>query len=275
MTAAPLFRLSRGLWPNLETETVSKDAFASPRQRLGRGKFQLRTLVKQGEAYAKRAPYTRVVEPDPNGVDQLHKLKLTRQLPTKMTSLAIEAIENLRSALDQTGYVTAVLSGVTNPKGAYFPIADSAAQLETDVIGRGRCKDLPSDILTLFRSFKPYKGGNEPIWALNRLCNHSKHRILSASIFCDHFLAVGPGFISGGYIPMTAWDHEKNEMIFGVVGPGGDFKYDFEFSVYVAFGEVSELVGVPAFPMLDAAICEVERILLATESETRRIGLIS
>ena len=254
---------------------MSKDAFASPRQRIGRAKFQLRTLVQDGKAFFKRAPYARIVETDPDTGDQLHKVRFTRQIPGKMTAVAVEAIENLRSALDQTGYVTAILSGVTDPKGAYFPIADSEAQLGTDVIGRQRCKDLPPDILTLFCSFKPYKGGNKSLWALNRLCNYSKHRILSAALHCDHFVTKSPGYISGGAILMPAWDHEKNEMIFGRVQPGGDFKYDFEFSFYVTFSEVPELVGMPAIPMLHATISDVERILLATETEARKLGLIS
>ena len=251
------------------------DPFASPKRRIARAKLQLRALIKDGKSFFKRAPYARVVEPDPNGVDQLHKVRLTRQIPSKMTSMGVEAVENLRSALDQTGYITAVLSGVSNPKSAHFPIADCATKLETDVIGRGRCKDLPPDILAVFRSFKPYKGGNEPIWALNRLCNYSKHRILSAAMHCDHFRSMSPGYISGNArIPIPFWDHEKNEMVFGVVGPGGDFKYDFEFSFYVTFAEVPELIGVPAFPFLDAAIREVEAIVLATEAECRRIGLL-
>jgi hypothetical protein len=238
--------------------------------------FSFAPLSSKGRPFFKRAPYARVVEPDPNGVNQLHKIRLTRQIPAKMTSVAVEAIENLRSALDQAGYITAVRSGLVEPKGAYFPIADSAAQLETDVIGRRRCKDLPPDILTLFRSFKPYKGGNEPIWALNRLCNHSKHRILSAAMHCDHFRSIAPTYLSGNAaIPMPAWDHEKNEMIFGAVSPGGDFKYDFEFSFYLTFSEVPELVGIPALPMLDATIHEVDGILAATEKEARRLGLIN
>ncbi len=154
-------------------------------------------------------------------------------MPSKMTGVAVEAIENLRSALDQIGYITAILSGVINPKNAYFPIADSVEQLGTDVIGRGRCKDLPPDILSLFRSFNPHKGGNEPLWALNRLCNYSKHRILNAALGCDHFITKSSGYITGGAILVPSWDHEKNEMIFGRIKPGGDFKYDLEFSFYI------------------------------------------
>ena len=34
---------------------------------------------------------------------------------------------------------------------------------------------MPPEILALFRAFKPYKGGNDALWALNKLCNAKKH----------------------------------------------------------------------------------------------------
>jgi hypothetical protein len=254
---------------------VARDAFAAPKQRLGGARAKLRSLVGRGKSFFKHAPYARVVERDPEGINELHKVRFTRQLPGVMTRDAIEAFEHLRSALDQTGYVAAALAGAPNPKRAYFPIADTSDALERDVIGRGRCKDLPPDILALFRSFKPYKDGNPPIWAANRIANSSKHCGLSAAMHCDHFKALRPGYISGNArIPVPTWDHEKNEVVFGIVGPGGDFKYDFEFSFYVTFREIPELVGVPALPLLDAAIHEIASVIAATELEVKRIGLV-
>jgi hypothetical protein len=79
----------------------------------------------------------------------------------------MEIIEALRSALDQAGAACAVLTGKTNPKKSYFPFADSGPEL-TKVI-KGRCKDLPGEIISLFRSFQPYQGGNDPLWAMNKI----------------------------------------------------------------------------------------------------------
>jgi hypothetical protein len=72
---------------------MAKDQFQSPRQRMGRARLQLRDLVKLGKSFFNRAPHARVVEPDPDGVNHLHKIKLTRLIPAKMTSAAVEAIE--------------------------------------------------------------------------------------------------------------------------------------------------------------------------------------
>ena len=88
------------------------------------------------------------------------------------------------------------------------------------------------------------------------------------------FRVKSGGFIRNGTIPIANWDREKNELVFGVVGPGGAFQYDFEFTFFILFGEVAELSGEPVMPMLGAAIDEVERILRATEIEALRIGLI-
>jgi len=43
----------------------------------------------------------------------------------------------------------------------------------------GNCKDLPPEIITLFRGFKPYKGGNDLLWALNQIVRANKHAVLA------------------------------------------------------------------------------------------------
>ncbi len=64
-------------------------------------------------------------------------------------------------------------------------------------------------------------------------------------------------------------------MVFARVGIGSQLDYDLNFSFFVAFGEVESVRDQPAIPVLNAAASEVERIILAIETESRRIGLIA
>ena len=206
----------------------------------------------------------------------IFKFKITKQLPLGTRDLVWETIENLRSALDQAAYACAVAGGAINPKNAYFPIADTEADLESGVIGRGRCKHVPADILALFRTFKPYKEGNVPVWVLNKLCNSSKHRvIIPAGGMAENSLGVeslhfpkGPGAIFS-----PRWDSEKSEMKVFTAPIGSAVKYDLRFSVYIAFGEVDAVSGQPVIPVLRGITGEVGRILTAIEGEAKRIGL--
>jgi hypothetical protein len=253
------------------------DPLASPKRRLSRAKAKFKALIRRGKAFGAKSPYAMVTEDDLQAGFRFYKFKITKRLPLGTSELAWEIVEELRSALDQLGYACAVASGKTAPKNTYFPIADSAAQLDTDVIGRGRCKDVPADIVALFRSFQPYKGGNEAIWTLNRLANGNKHRfVLPAGAAAEQSISLGTLILPpGASIHVPRWDREKNEMLVLSTPIGTEVKYDLGFAVYVAFGEVDAVAGEPVVPILNAMVHDVERILADTEAECRRIGLFS
>lgn len=246
--------------------------FSSPRMRIARAKEHIRNLDRRVKRFFDAKPYARVAERDDDGINDLHKVKLTKTFPAGVTSVAAEAIEGLRSALDHAAFATAVLSGVKHSKSAYFPISSSAAEL--DRVIKGRCKDIPPEIVALFRSFTPYKGGNDLIWALNNACNTSKHGIILPVGMATSGMHINHMVISGsGSIPAPVWNSEKNEIVFATTGPDTNFQYDLNISFFVAFGEVEGIGGQPAVPILNAIACEVNRIVVDIETEAKRIGL--
>lgn len=256
------------------------DPFASPKRRLGRAKQHVRTLDAAFQRYFKKQPYVRVIEPHTDGFSQAHKIKIRRRLPDRLTDVAYEALEALRSALDQTAYAVAVLCGASRPDLIHFPITDDPAQFESTI--RGRCKDLPPDIVTLFRSFQAYPGGNDLLVALNRVRRQGFHRLLKP-VGNGFLAATGEGMILRGgsdaayptSVPNMVWDSEKDEMVYGIVGPGGEFGYKINFTFTISFGEVEGLAGAPVVPALRELANQVERIILATEAESKRIGLVT
>jgi hypothetical protein len=253
--------------------TTSRNPFYSPRARLKRANEHIGRLHKRIERFFKQAPYRQVVELDADGITQLYKFKFTKRLPESCTHSAAEALEALRSALEQTGFAAAVASGKAKPKKNQFPIGDDPAGLE-NLISRKVSKDLPDEILALFRSFNPYKGGNDTIWALNRLAN-AKHTSLIPVAVATDAMHVRHMTITGNVsIPVPVFDSEKNEILFARVGLGSQFKYDLGFMFLVALGDIDFIARHQAVAVLRTMSAEVKRVLIATEAECRRLGFI-
>lgn len=252
------------------------DPFGSPKRRIARARQHIESIRTGINAFFKSQPYAKVAERNARGFEE-HKVKLTRPIPDEITDFSFEAIEALRSALDQAVHPIAVACGVKRPDDISFPVANSAVDFEN--LLKGRAKDLPPDIMALFRSFKPYQGGNEPIWALNRVRRQGAHRLI-----------VPVGTVSGGVfgnfqqsspLPLTIynnpkWDSEKNEVIYAVTGPHSNLQYTFEIAFYIAFGQVEGgLAGQPVLESLEDMAVEVERLVLAIEAESRRLSIIN
>ncbi len=249
------------------------DPFYSSKRCIGRAKTHIRDLDRKIGFFLQQEPCAVVVETDADGVDQLHKLKLTKSLPDVMEDIASDAIAQLRASLDQATYATVAAGGKPDAKNTYFPIADDVSKLENVI--KGWCKDIPKEIVDVMRTFKPYKGGNNLLWALNRICNINKHKLLVPIGFAVGAVRYRNMTISGpASIPSPRWDRSKNEMIFARIGPKGQIQYKVDFSVNVAFDEIEIVGGQPAVPILKQMASMVDGIIGTIEAEALRIGLL-
>ncbi|HZL31417.1 MAG TPA: hypothetical protein VFC54_10210 [Pseudolabrys sp.] len=251
--------------------TKRVDPFESPKRRLARAKQHICRFEKRIQTFIKKKPYDRTEDTQADGTT-IHALKFTRDFPDSWTDAAVESLEALRSALDQTGYAAAVLGGTPEPKNAYFPMGDTIADL--DSVTGGRCKDLPAEVRTLFRGFDAHEGGNYALWALNKLCNANKHRLLIPVGVGGGEMTMNRGIISGGDLYAPRWNGAKNQLEFATIRPGGNLKYDAKITFHIAFDEFNKVKGGPAVGILNTIADEVQRVLLATKAECQRIGLL-
>jgi hypothetical protein len=234
------------------------DPFRSPKRRLSRAKTKIRRLEKRIKTFFKKEPYKASAEVDADGVTT-HALKFTRKIPDSWADSAGEAIEALRAALDQAGYAAAVLGGKTSPKNAYFPFSDTPTAL--DQTTAARCKDLPPEIRSLFRAFDTHKGGNYALWSLNKLSNANKHRLLSPVLIQSNQVVLRRGVVIKQPVRIVQpfYDREKNEIPLAKVWPGGEFKYDAEFTFSIFLDEFNGVKKAPVVGALDAIAREVQR----------------
>lgn len=254
------------------------DPFDSSHRKLDRAQKHFLDLQRKVSAFIQSNPYHEVVEPHPDKADhEVHKIKPTRELARELDDMGDdfgEFVINLRAALDNAGYTIAAATGKSDAKNCAFPFAASLAEMIKAV---GRCKDLPSEIQSMFVGFQPYFGGDDLLCAINAACNTDKHRTVvpAFNMFVRERVAVGgTRFFE---MPLEhKWDSAKNGMVLITLGPGApdDFKYDFQFTVFIALHEVPAIAGQPIVAVAHTMGGKVESVLMAIKAETRRIGII-
>jgi hypothetical protein len=250
------------------------DFFHSSRCCIEHAKRHIHTLETEISVFFNTNPYATVVETNMDGTEDIHKIKLVKPMPATFPLIAFDAINSLRSSLDQAGYAVAVAIG-KGGNNAHFPFGNT--DNDVNASHRRRSKDLPKEIFDKMMAFKPYKGGNDLLWALNKLCNSHKHEIIiPIAIYTDNMSYGIHNLVSSGSANTfpPRWDAAKNEMILARVLHGSEFNCDLQVQTFIAFAKVDAVLGQPAIPILNNMVGIVERIIMALESEARRLGII-
>lgn len=237
-------------------------------------KRRTRELESEIKVFNKTNPCAQVMQRDPNTMEYVYKIKLVNPLPAALSGIAFDVVTNLRSALDQAGFAVAVAAGKKG-KDAHFPFGDTLAEVQSRA-GR-RSKDIPKEIFDVMVSAKPYKGGNDLLWALNKLCNTNKHEIIIPMGMASGGFVMASGTPMKGPLKISAprWDSAKNEMEYMRIGPTLEANINCQFIFYIAIGKIEIMEGQTALIVLNATAGEVERVLMTIEGEARRIGVFS
>ncbi|MGA2373231.1 MAG: hypothetical protein ABSG11_21435 [Candidatus Korobacteraceae bacterium] len=252
------------------------NAFDSPRRKIQWAQHHL-IKVKRiiSHFHRQKNLYELFSEPDPNIPQrQIHKMRFAKQPPWFLDDTVSDVVSNLRAALDHAVYAVSTAAG-NRSKGvrkATFPFAYTEDYFESSL--RRNCKDVPPEIHPLIRGYKPYKGGENTLWALNAVRGTNEHALVvpAASVIYagpSNFSSVG-GFVSMPYA--WTWDRTKNEMELFTIGPGAKLQCDLKFACAVEFGEIEAVAGQAVIPTLDLFAEMVATIVNEIEAETRRLG---
>lgn len=247
------------------------DHLSNSRYSLAHAQRRINELQAEIIAFAGSNPYTRVIEPDPNGTDNIHKVKLVKPVPVAIPGIVFDAANSLRCALDQAGFTVACKAG-TGGRNAKFPFGDNIAEVKSR--RKTQARDIPQTVFDVMVALQPYEGGNDLLWAVNKASNTHKHEIVvpiamlaGATTFHD-LRVIGPVVIKP-----PVWDNVKDEVELLRVAQSGTADYHFEVTFAIAFGKVPAIEGKEVVTCLHAMLSEVERSLMAIEGEARRIGL--
>jgi hypothetical protein len=252
---------------------MSVDPLASARGTVNHAKEHIDEIAALEQSFFDADPYEIVTEPDPNPAYpgyHIQYLRLAKPLPHRINGLASDAVKNLRAALDHLGFAVACASGKSGKK-AHFPFADSRVDLETR--RPDNTKHIPKEIFTLMVAFRPYQGGNETLWRLNKLANTNKHEVTVGSIFyADALTYKGPGF----ELRTGPRGSAQDQIQIAWLPPGKTKAYDeLKVSAAIRFNDVGALAfEEPAVRFLSESARIVERIIVRVEAEARRLRIL-
>lgn len=248
------------------------DPLESSKYMLARAKHHIADFKAQSMAYLESRPYAVIEERDTKTGENVVKMRLTKPTPIMLNGIASDVAVNLRSALDQCGYAVSVVNGGRG-RNTYFPFHDELS----GVLGakRGGSAEIPDEIFSLMTAFKPYKGGNDLLWSLNKLSNTNKHRIVSPVAMRSGSATVNAEVNGINLrVPTTfKWSRKNNDLEIARYTGKGSIKYDFELTVFIAFNDPEPATRDSAEAIMDALARKVDCILMAVEAESRRIGL--
>jgi hypothetical protein len=247
--------------------------FETSRRKIAWAEKRLEELYWEIENFRQRNPYKKLIEPDSDQPENLvHKMVFTDEIPDSTLNLTAEIVNCLRTALDNAIFDVALATGKTAPRNAAFPFAGTIQDMPNAL---GRCKDVPSPVHSLCCGLQPYEGGNEALWALNKLSNTDKHQILQP--FGTGVVRTGASVRGTGYFSMPdphKWDSKKNEMEIIRLGPDTTFDYHFDFAIFIAFDELTGLAGKSVIQTLATVGTATQCAVNAIEAECRRLKYI-
>ncbi len=252
--------------------------FDSPKLTLKRAKHHIRDLKEVIRTFTDEHPWTYLIDAESQAPNFVHKYRFHKLPPADMACILFDAVNNLRAALDQIGYSAATASGKIKPRGTNFPFGKNADAVE-GVFKKNRAHlTLPPEIMDLFRSVEPYKGGNgQLLWAINRLCNTKKHNQLVPTIVTGAevtFRAWVPDRTPSG-TGGSNWMPNERELILMVVPPDADPDLGHSFSFTVSVDSIDFIRDKRIVNVLEGAAGSVTNLLVSAEAICQRLGFFA
>ena len=254
----------------------SSDPLVGSKRRLARAKLHSRELKRRLNAFVLSNPYRHVVQPDPDGIHEIHKLKARRKvLPLSFVDIATDAIENLRSALDLAVYAIAEKVAITDSSvklsKVYFPFCDVQEKFSSRITGC--CPNFPTPICDLLGTFKPYEGGDDILWSIGEFAKKTKHHGLTAvamNFTSGHMVGRGiqPSF------PLK-WDRSNNEVVLCRSRLNTKVQFKLHGTFRIGLGDVPVVAHKNLAGLVHRMTGIVEGIIAAIGAEAKRIGLFS
>jgi hypothetical protein len=238
-------------------------------------------LVRQTTAVTtgKDSIYQPVVEKSADGSEDILKVRLTQPLPELLSGIAFDAVSNLRAALDRATLAAAVAAGRTgNTIEAKFPFAISAGELKARK-GKWHFKHIPGPIFDeIVTALKPYPGGNDSLWAVNKLCNIYKHEIVVPTVATASRITFNHSDKTYLEHPLP-WDASTHEVEIGRLPKRRWFERSAQFPGTFTFGialaERKRLGEIEASMALMNMLYSVRIAVETIEFVGRRHGLFS
>jgi hypothetical protein len=240
--------------------------FAGPRSKVARATRHIQETEAILEAFGQSDLATFVVDTETKPGATLLGVEIAGGPPIDIPLAIGDAIHNLRASLDFLAYELMSASGTIDEQ-MRFPFYKEEDNLRKQVGKSGLLKNCGPDVARLIvDGVKPYKDGNYDLWAMNKLDNIDKHRLI-----VPVFVATDVYGISG--VDESGWRLKNNTKsivgsgFFPYVELGTNFKLDHPpfvaCSVYFREGQYFD--GRDVIPTLQTLAQKVTDVIEAFE----------
>src|SRR5437016_1723612 len=154
-----------------------QNPFYGPRLLLADGRDETQRLNTAVGEFLARTAHFYVPRFDLEERVYVHRFQFEAPLPPQWPVSVKKIAGALRSALDHAVNASKASLGSANLNAA-FPFGHDPDRFERDI--KRICRGVAPEIITIIRGFRPYRGGNDDLWALNKLRNIKEHRLLVA-----------------------------------------------------------------------------------------------
>ena len=159
--------------------------------KIERAGHHIEELHKALGAFWNRNPYDFRWEDDPVRQERAYYLNKVQQIPIGVVAIVGDALHNMRSALDHLAYQLVLAAGNIPERATAFPIAESSVKYASAAY-RHKLKGMAQPAINAIDALKPYKGGNDLLWQLNKLNNVDKHRLLITACSVNSYRSMSP-----------------------------------------------------------------------------------
>jgi hypothetical protein len=242
---------------------MTHDPLLSPKLKLEQADRHINDVADQVRGFFQTGRFIETfLEPDPDGLRQIIKVRALKKLPFRIALTAADAISNMRSALDHLVQCLAIKNG-GKIKGAAFPFAGDWKQvLESKT--QQKISALSSEARQMILDLQPYpvsetepdKGGNNKLWAMNKLRNVDIHQMIvpMGMVSVGHSASVSTQSHVGLNVieaPVRfVFDERMTAEVMRVPGKAEDVSGRLIVRMDVGFGEIFPVAGVPLLMVL-------------------------
>jgi hypothetical protein len=244
--------------------------------KIDRAKQHLEELQKEISVFFKLQPYRISTKRDPKTKRLIYYLTDVMSVPDKIALISGDIVQNLRSALDHLAYDLFMKENkeTLSAKHIYFPIEKDLQTYEREKVRK--TKGISSDKLKLIDSIRPYKGGNDTLWAIATLNNIDKHRLLMTVGSTFGSVDVGALMIAQMRklmknkdipdIPVfirpadNLFPLKRGDELF-IDSPDAEVNHKMQFRFEVVLNEKDIVEGQPVITALESMIKEVEKLI--------------
>jgi hypothetical protein len=253
----------------------TSDSLEGPKLKIERAKSHIRDLVERDAEFFSGPdgpPYIIRREPyDKDPAQECFKVKMIREIDAEFPIIIGEVIHNLRSALDHLTVILGELNCCANTRQIHFPVGRDKAHFELPETQK-KIKALSPDAQSMIRGLKPYKGGNDLLWAMHECSLVDKHNSLISVAVSRQGGPVGSLRLSTlqegyNYISVPQWNAFDKEAIVLTFPKGATVESDDSLGIILSlsFREIDVIKGKSVIATLKQFVDLTKNIVSAFE----------